>query len=93
LQSIDYQYHIRGWLKGINLDGSGNPTPNTSQGDLFSYKLEYETAGYWDGNIGRQIWHNGTDSRSYSYNYDILLCLKSTIYVQIGCCLGCNPEA
>ncbi|TAG22098.1 MAG: hypothetical protein EAZ32_03665 [Cytophagia bacterium] len=56
LQTIDYQYHIRGALRGINLDGSGNPTPNTSQGDLFSYKLDYETVGFYNGNIGKQSW-------------------------------------
>ncbi|TAE36585.1 MAG: hypothetical protein EAY79_11305 [Runella slithyformis] len=80
LQTIDYQYHIRGALRGINLDGSQNPTPNTSEGDLFSYKLDYETAGYFDGNIGKQTWHNGVAQRSYQYNYDNASRLKSAIY-------------
>jgi YD repeat-containing protein len=84
LQTVDYQYHLRGWLKGINLDANGNPTPATSQGDLWSYKLEYETAGYWDGNIGKQLWHNGTDSRSYQYTYDAASRLKSATYAGIN---------
>lgn len=86
LQTIDYKYHIRGGLLGINLDGSGNPTPNSSQGDLFSYKLEYETAAYWDGNIGKQSWQNiknnsATGVRRYTYTYDGASRLKSADYV------------
>ena len=46
LQTIDYTWHIRGGLRGINLDASQNPIPNSSQGDLFAYKLDYETTGY-----------------------------------------------
>ena len=80
LQTIDYQYHIRGGLRGINLDASGNPTPNVSEADLFSYKLDYETAGYFDGNIGKQSWNNGTAQRNYTYTYDASSRLKSAIY-------------
>jgi hypothetical protein len=58
LQKLDFSWHIRGGLLGINLDGAGNPTPNTSEADLFSYKLDYETAGFYDGNIGKQTWQN-----------------------------------
>jgi hypothetical protein len=71
LQSIDYTYHIRGWLKGIN------PSLNTAEGDLFSYKLDYETAGYYDGNIGKITWQSPDNpyscakpTRSYTYSYD-----------------------
>lgn len=71
LQTVDYRYHIRGGLLGINLDASGLPVPNTSQGDLFAYKLEYETAGRWDGNIGKQTWTNVQNvQRNYSFTYD-----------------------
>ncbi|MFC3813337.1 DUF6443 domain-containing protein [Lacihabitans lacunae] len=71
LQTIDYAYHIRGWLKGIN------PSLNTAEGDLFSYKLDYETAGYYDGNIGKITWQSPDNpyscakpTRSYTYSYD-----------------------
>jgi YD repeat-containing protein len=88
LQTIDYQYHIRGALRGINLDGSGNPTPNTSQGDLFSYKLDYETAGFYDGNIGKQTWNSppAPDGgvRSYTYAYDASSRLKSATYTGVN---------
>jgi RHS repeat-associated protein len=60
-------YHIRGGLRGINLDASGNLTNS-----LFSFKLGYETNGFWDGNIGKQEWKSNLDnvSRSFTYRYD-----------------------
>jgi len=89
LQTIDYAYHLRGQLRGINLDGSGNPVPNASQGDLFSYKLDYETAGYYDGNIGKQYWQASTNNvaagiRTYTFTYDAGSRLKTATYNGIG---------
>jgi hypothetical protein len=85
LQTIDYTYHVRGGLRGINLDASGNPTPKAADGDLFSYKLDYETAGYWDGNIGKQTWQTTTNNspvgqRSYTFTYDPASRLKTASY-------------
>ena len=67
LETIDFSYHIRGSLRGINLDASGNLTNK-----VFSMKLGYETDGYFDGNIGKQTWKSNLDGkeRSYSYSYD-----------------------
>ncbi|WP_026994853.1 DUF6443 domain-containing protein [Flectobacillus major] len=68
LQTIDYKYHIRGGLKGINLDANNNLTNS-----LFSYKLDYEEDGtYYDGNIRNQYWKSNIDGiqRAYQYNYD-----------------------
>jgi hypothetical protein len=90
LQTVDYSWHIRGGLRGINLDNALNTSPNATEGDLFSYKLDYETAGYWDGNIGKQSWANinvyggGVENRSYIYNYDKASRLKSGIYQGLG---------
>ena len=66
LQTIDYSYHIRG-LRGINLDGNNNLTNK-----LFSMRLDYETAGFYDGNIGKQEWKSSLDNvtRSFGYSYD-----------------------
>ena len=80
LQKIDYNWHIRGALRGINLDGGQNPIPNSNEADLFSYKLDYETAGFYDGNIGKQTWNSGTAQRNYTYNYDAASRLKSATY-------------
>ncbi|WP_259014623.1 DUF6443 domain-containing protein [Emticicia fluvialis] len=89
LQTTDYTYHLRGQLRGINLDGSGNPVPNASQGDLFSYKLDYETAGYYDGNIGKQYWQASNNNapsglRTYTFSYDNISRLKSATYSGLG---------
>jgi RHS repeat-associated protein len=90
LQTIDYSYHIRGGLLGINLDASKNPIPKTTEGDLFSYKLDYQSAGYWDGNIGKQTWAtqnastNALETRNYIYNYDAPSRLKSAAYAGVG---------
>ncbi len=70
LQKMDYLYHIRGGLRGINLDANLNPTPNAAQGDLFSYKLDYETANQWNGNIGKQTWNTQNQLRGYDFSYD-----------------------
>jgi RHS repeat-associated protein len=84
LQHIDYAWHIRGGLKGMNLDGNGNFIPNTAEGDLFAFKLDYETAGFWDGNIGKQSWANVSqniiENRNYTYNYDSAKRLKSASF-------------
>lgn len=68
LQNINYKYHIRGGLQGINLDGSGNLTNS-----VFSYKLGFEgDAIYFDGNIRKQEWKSSLDNitRSFTYSYD-----------------------
>ena len=68
LQNIDYFYHIRGGLRGINLDNAGNLTNR-----LFSMKLAYEDDGtYFDGNIRNQYWKSNIDGiqRAYQYSYD-----------------------
>jgi hypothetical protein len=79
LQSILYSHHIRGGLKGINLDASGNLTNN-----IFSYKLDYEngTNGYFDGNISKQSWQSNIDGkeRDFTYTYDGASRLKSGAY-------------
>lgn len=80
LQNLDYKHHIRGGLKGINLDASGNLTDN-----LFSYRLDYEqgTTGLFDGNIKKQYWKSNIDGkeRSYEFLYDGASRLKSGTYV------------
>jgi len=80
LQSVDYSYNIRGWLKTINdLDALGN--------DLFGFKLNYNTTDHtngtalYNGNISESLWRTAnTDpitgdiasKRSYTYEYDAL---------------------
>ncbi|WP_271766760.1 DUF6443 domain-containing protein [Aquimarina algiphila] len=69
LQTIDYTYNIRGWLKTIN-EGT------TANGDLFGFKIDYNegTNPLYNGNISRTSWQTANDNinRSYNYTYDAL---------------------
>ena len=90
LQTIDLSYHLRGSLRGINLDNSGNAIPKSSEGDLFSYKLDYETAGFYDGNIGKQYWQGvnasnvATGIRDYTFTYDAAKRLTAASYTVVN---------
>ena len=77
LQTIDYSYNVRGWLKTINdVNNLGN--------DLFSFKINYHdpTTGtaLYNGNISQTQWRTAnTDNslRTYTYSYDALNRIKS----------------
>jgi RHS repeat-associated protein len=79
LQTLDFKYHIRGGLKSINADASGNLTNN-----IFSYRLDYEegATGLFDGNIKKQYWKSNIDGkeRSFDFLYDGDSRLKSGAY-------------
>ena len=81
LQNVDFFHHIRGGLRGINLDASGNVALNN--GDLFSLKIFYEDdLTYFDGNIRKQEWKTALDniSRSFTYRYDGSSRIKAGVY-------------
>ena len=76
LQTIDYKYNIRGWLKNINED-------TNADNDLFDFSLAYNnpTSGtaLFNGNISQTRWSTLSEnttpnpvSNSYSYTYDAL---------------------
>lgn len=78
IQTLNYKYHIRGGLRGLNLDASNNLT-----NDLFSYRLDYEDDGtLFDGNIRTQYWKSNIDGkqRAFGYTYDGASRLKSALY-------------
>ncbi|UBM60822.1 DUF6443 domain-containing protein [Marinilongibacter aquaticus] len=69
LQKIDYSYDIRGQLRGINTDASGNIS--LQDGDVFGMKLDhFETAQTYNGKVARQSWQTASGARSYTYSYD-----------------------
>ncbi|WP_316931942.1 HNH/ENDO VII family nuclease, partial [Chryseobacterium vrystaatense] len=82
LQSVDYQYNIRGWLTKVN-----NPA---DLGDkLFGYALKYENPDHavdapakYNGNISEFDWRTSTGNflRRYAYKYDALNRLKEASY-------------
>ncbi len=72
LQTVDYRYNIRGWLKGIN-------DINTLGSDLFGFSLHYNNpqngaTALFNGNISETHWKTANDNieRWYSYGYDPL---------------------
>ena len=76
LQTVNYTYNIRGWLKRIN-------DVNTLGNDLFSFAIDYDkgTNPLYNGNISKTIWKTANDNvtRSYDYTYDALSRITSGI--------------
>ena len=86
LQSVDYDYNIRGWLRHINdVDALGN--------DLFGFEIGYNNPEanisglqlpQYNGNISETQWktasldhnNNPSEKHTYAYNYDDLNRIK-----------------
>ncbi|WP_280936082.1 DUF6443 domain-containing protein [Aquimarina sp. 2201CG14-23] len=74
LQTVDYTYNVRGWLRQIN-----NPDQQLTD-DLFAFKINYnntDVAGstaLYNGNISETHWKTANDGvkRHYTYSYDAL---------------------
>ena len=73
LQTIDYTYNIRGWLKRIN-------QPDALGAALFGFELNYNSPNLtgstplYNGNISETHWETANDMnlRNYAYTYDAL---------------------
>ena len=87
LQTINYSYNVRGWLKSIN-------DPNNLGDDLFAFQINYNDPqnfgnfenpdALFNGNISQTLWNsasvNNTGnpvSNRYSYSYDALNRIKT----------------
>jgi RHS repeat-associated protein len=83
LQSIDYEYNIRGWLTRIN-------NPEATGNDKFAMELLYNnptsinplvTASQFNGNISGVIWKSDTQpTKGYGFVYDALNRLTGADY-------------
>jgi len=85
LQTVDYTYNIRGWLKGINDTDSNNYGITLGLGDLFGFQINYNKPSYpgkalYNGNISQTYWKIDADLKSYTYKYDALNRLKKSNY-------------
>ena len=82
LQTIKYNYNIRGWTTGINLTNEGK----LDTGKLFSYKIKYNDPANtniknFNGNISEIDWTYGLNTPSrYEYTYDTVNRLKRGKY-------------
>ena len=77
LQTVDYKYNVRGWLKNINQDANND-------NDLFNFSLKYNditdaNKRLYNGNISETNWNtlsvnntSNTVSNKYVYTYDAL---------------------
>ncbi|WP_117885618.1 DUF6443 domain-containing protein [Aureibaculum luteum] len=73
LQTVDYTYNVRGWLKNINEDAKND-------NDLFNFTLMYNDISdtskkLFNGNISQTAWstlNTDTSIRNYIYSYDAL---------------------
>ncbi|MBF6645860.1 RNase A-like domain-containing protein [Chryseobacterium indologenes] len=84
LESMDYQYDIRGALTKIN-------DPAALGNKLFGYELKYQNPSYTNiapgksnGNISEIDWKSASDGvlKRYSYTYDALNRLKDAVYTE-----------
>ncbi|MCO6174979.1 RHS repeat-associated core domain-containing protein [Flavobacterium sp. NRK F10] len=84
LQTVDYAYNIRGWLKSIN-------DVNTLGNDLFAFSIGYNDpqenpVALYNGNISETLWKTANDNilRFYNYEYDALNRLTVGNYLKEG---------
>jgi len=86
LQTINYDYNIRGWMTGINLNSTGN----LDISKLFSYKIKYNDPATnpiqkFNGNISEVDWSYGSFNPSrYEYTYDNLNRLTKGYYKNLN---------
>ncbi|MGB3466682.1 MAG: DUF6443 domain-containing protein, partial [Cyclobacteriaceae bacterium] len=84
VQTVDYEYNMRGWLTKIN--GGASLTGS----DKFGMELQYDAAGQYNGNIGKMLWQSqgGTNTnvsaQAFDYTYDRLSRLTSASYFSAG---------
>jgi hypothetical protein len=75
LETQNYAYNIRGWLKGINRDYANNDNSRGADNGWFGLDLSYDWGygtNFLNGNIAGEKWRskgNG-QQRSYGFGYD-----------------------
>ncbi|MGO4291516.1 DUF6443 domain-containing protein [Chitinophaga sp. RAB17] len=84
LETLTYDYNIRGWLNGINKSYASTPGSSTN---WFGQTLAYDsgfTALQYNGNIAGSTWKSRSDgiARAYGYNYDKVNRLVSAPFTQ-----------
>ncbi len=87
LETLDYSYNIRGWLKGVNKDYS-NKTGTHANDRWFGMELNYDwgyASNQFNGNIAGTKWRTKGDGeqRSYGFGYDKVNRLLSADFSQL----------
>jgi hypothetical protein len=93
LESLTYDYNIRGWLLGMNRDYL-TTEGQSSSGELFGFELGYDklsnTSGQnfittqFNGNVAGMLWKSDGDDirRKYDFTYDAANRLLRADFVQ-----------
>jgi RHS repeat-associated protein len=91
LETLTYDYNVRGWILGINKNYLGSSSATTN---YFGMELNYDKDGYtatankqYNGNIGNTVWRSQGDGekRKYDFLYDAAgRILKSDFNQQFG---------
>lgn len=83
LETIDYDYNIRGWLNSLNGGYAKNTNSNNYFGEALSYDVGF-TSKLYNGNIAGQQWRSKGDGeqRAYGYDYDAVNRLVKADFTQ-----------
>jgi RHS repeat-associated protein len=98
LETLSYDYNIRGWLLGVNRGYiSGATPPTATAGPYFGFELAYDkttgaipgktyTAAQFNGNIAGTEWKSRGDgvNRQFDYGYDNVNRLLSADFKQVN---------
>jgi RHS repeat-associated protein len=98
LETLSYDYNIRGWLLGVNRGYiSGATPPSATAGPYFGFELAYDkttgsipgksyAAAQYNGNIAGTEWKSKGDgvNRQYDYGYDNVNRLLSADFKQVN---------
>jgi RHS repeat-associated protein len=98
LETLSYDYNIRGWLLGVNRGYiSGATPPTATSGPYFGFELAYDkttgaipgktyTAAQFNGNIAGTEWKSKGDgvNRQYDYGYDNVNRLLNADFKQVN---------
>ncbi|HTE33501.1 MAG TPA: DUF6443 domain-containing protein [Chryseolinea sp.] len=92
LETLDYNYNIRGWLTGINKDFA-NDVGTTTNDRWFGMQLNYDWGfanNQFNGNVSGIKWRSKGDGerRGYGFGYDKLNRLLSGDFSQFDPSLG-----
>ncbi|WP_438939972.1 DUF6443 domain-containing protein [Chitinophaga hostae] len=86
LETLNYEYNIRGWLKAINKDFV---TTASGSANWFGQTLSYDygfTSVQYNGNIAGAVWKSRSDTiaRAYGFGYDKANRLLSADFNQVN---------
>lgn len=98
LETLDFDYNIRGWLLGINR--ASLATAGQGYGKKFGFELGYDkltntggqsfSSSQFNGNISGMIWKSDGDDvrRKYDFSYDPANRLLKALFIQDNSLIG-----